>query len=326
MKRYYLLLSLCFLILPLILSAQSNTSLGVNAGNAGGNNSAFGRDAGDLVTGYSNSFIGYLAGKYTTSGGYNLMIGSHAGSLTTTGGYNSYIGYAAGYKATTANYNTCIGVYSGYETTTGSYNVFLGMYSGKFHTTGINNVYLGYQSGYTGNGSNNVFLGSYAGRNESGSNKLYIENTTSSTPLIYGEFDNNIVAINGNLGVGATSFDDAQLVVDGKLSAKKIIITTNDFPDYVFEEDYQLLALNDLETYIKTNKHLPGITPQEEVLKAGLPIGEFNKQLLEKIEELTLYVISLDKKRALLKEQNSEIQKVFENLQASNSLDQTKSR
>ena len=78
--------------------------------------------------------------------------------------------------------------------------------------------------------------------------------------------------------------------------AKEIIVTVADFPDYVFDDSYRLMSLADLESYIKSNKHLPGIKTRKEVLKNGVPLGELNIQLLEKIEELTLHLIDLDKR------------------------------
>ena len=137
--------------------------------------------------------------------------------------------------------------------------------------------------------------GYQAGQNETGSNKLYISNSATDT-LIYGEFDNDFVTINGKLGIGTTECYDAKLAVDGTIMAKEIIVTVADFPDYVFDDSYRLMSLADLESYIKSNKHLPGIKTRKEVLKNGVPLGELNIQLLEKIEELTLHLIDLDKR------------------------------
>ena len=141
---------------------------------------------------------------------------------------------------------------------------------------------------------------------------MYIENSSSSSPLIYGEFNNDLVSFNGSLGIGSTEFDDAQLVVDGKILAKKIYITTDDFPDYVFSDNYPLLSLADLESYITANKHLPGIRTRDEVISDGVPLGELSIQLLEKIEELTLHIIRLNTKTDQIKNQNIQIQQEIE--------------
>ena len=195
---------------------------------------------------------------------------------------------------------------------TGSRNVLLGNYAAFNNSSGEQNALIGNLSGYNSVGSNNVFLGYMSGYSETESNKLYIENTSSSLPLIYGDFNSDFVTINGKLGIGTTEFGDAQLAVNGKIVAKEIVITVDNFPDYVFDDDYALLPLNDLETYVKTNKHLPGIKSRVEVLDQGVDLGELNTQLLEKIEELTLHVINLDKKASEISDMNEEMQKEIE--------------
>jgi len=85
----------------------------------------------------------------------------------------------------------------------------MGTYSGHQNAYGNSNVYLGYAAGYSNSsGNQNVFIGNYAGFNETGSNKLYIDNTVSSTPLIYGDFSSNNVVVNGSFKVTGTIYDD----------------------------------------------------------------------------------------------------------------------
>ncbi len=93
--------------------------------------------------------------------------------------------------------------------TAGSYNTFLGYRAGGTlnDDTGYN-LLVGYQSGWNCTGGNNVFLGYRSGYQEGGSNKLYIENSWNTSPLIYGEFDNDYVKINGNFEVTGTLYDD----------------------------------------------------------------------------------------------------------------------
>ena len=131
--------------------------------------------AGYERTGGSNTFIGNLAGYENSTGGSNTFLGDRAGYSNSTGGSNTFLGYGAGYSNSTGGSNTFIGDRAGYENSTGS---------------------------------SNVFLGRHAGYNETGSNKLYIHNSDDSDPLIYGEFDNRILKINGALtitSVGAVS-------------------------------------------------------------------------------------------------------------------------
>ena len=77
--------------------------------------------------------------------------------------------------------------------------------------------------------------------------------------------------------------------------------------DYVFEEDYNLAPIKDLETYIKQNKHLPDVPNAEEVKENGINLGEMNGILLKKIEELTLYMIEQQK---MMENQQKEIEEL----------------
>jgi hypothetical protein len=75
------------------------------------------------------------------------------------------------------------------------------------------------------------------------------------------------------------------------------------WPDYVFKNEYQLMPLSELEFFIKTNGHLPDIPIESEVLKNGFNLSEMNVKLLEKVEELTLYLIEQQKQINLLKDE-----------------------
>jgi hypothetical protein len=81
----------------------------------------------------------------------------------------------------------------------------------------------------------------------------------------------------------------------------RVSLNTIDWPDYVFHSDYRLPSLFEVESYVKEHKHLPGVPSAEEVSEGGLDVGEFNKQLLKKVEELTLYVIELKREMAEMK-------------------------
>lgn len=92
---------------------------------------------------------------------------------------------------------------------------------------------------------------------------------------------------------------NAMLTVDGTILAKEVrvaISTTTHWADYVFDKDYKLMPLNEVESYIKTNKHLPEVPSSEDVEKNGIEVTEISAILLKKIEELTLYTIELQKK------------------------------
>jgi hypothetical protein len=107
---------------------------------------------------------------------------------------------------------------------------------------------------------------------------------------------NGNTLISGNLCIGTTDNKGYKLAVKGIIGAKKIVLENTDgWPDHVFEQDYDLMNISDLEKFVTENKHLPGIPNKEEVCKNGQDVGEINRLLLEKVEELTLYIIDLQK-------------------------------
>jgi hypothetical protein len=149
------------------------------------------------------------------TGGVNTLIGTDAGLTMSSGQYNTLIGVAAGRKLTTGSYNTFMGVAAGFEHGQGICNTFIGYHAGRNHASGVENTFLGAWAGRNcTTGERNVFVGFNAGRNETGNDKLYIDNSGSTSPLIYGEFNNDILAINGNLGVGETNPQTSLDVVD----------------------------------------------------------------------------------------------------------------
>ncbi|ELR68655.1 hypothetical protein C900_00166 [Fulvivirga imtechensis AK7] len=100
----------------------------------------------------------------------------------------------------------------------------------------------------------------------------------------------------GKVGIGTTDPGSFKLAVEGKIGAREVQVTaTNPWPDYVFEENYPLTPLSDLEVYLKENKHLPGIPDAKTVEEEGVKLGEMNTKLLEKVEELTLYLLEQNK-------------------------------
>ncbi|MBV4358898.1 hypothetical protein [Pinibacter aurantiacus] len=104
----------------------------------------------------------------------------------------------------------------------------------------------------------------------------------------------------GNVGIG-TAAPSEMLAVNGNIRAQKVIVTTNGWADYVFESSYKLPALDSIAAFIKTNKHLPEMPAAAAVEKDGQDLGEIQKLLLKKIEELTLYTIQLQQENKDLK-------------------------
>jgi hypothetical protein len=117
-----------------------------------------------------------------------------------------------------------------------------------------------------------------------------------------------IIMENGNVGIGTTNPDPYyKLSVNGFVRAKEIRVNTN-WADYVFADSYQLRPLKQVENFIKENKHLPGIPSAAVLQKEGVDLSAMQTKMMEKIEELTLYMIEAEKKIA-------ELQQKIENLE-----------
>jgi hypothetical protein len=107
------------------------------------------------------------------------------------------------------------------------------------------------------------------------------------------------------VGIGTSNPGSFKLAVEGALGARSIKVTlTNPWPDYVFSKSYPLRNLSVLEKYISQYQHLPGIPSAGDLQKdGGVDLGQMNAKLLEKVEELTLYVIELKKENDSIKKQ-----------------------
>jgi hypothetical protein len=104
---------------------------------------------------------------------------------------------------------------------------------------------------------------------------------------------------------GSENFD-VNTYVNGKIWANEIEVTTDRWSDYVFEDNYLLIPIDEVEAFIKANKHLPGVPSEKEVTDKGINLGEMDAILLKKIEELTLYVIELKKELEEVKQQQAQ--------------------
>ncbi len=181
---------------------------------SGNNNAFFGTDTGVSNTdGNSNAFFGITAGVMNTTGDNNAFFGFEAGKnananrnaffgfqsgFNSTGGGNSFFGSGAGNQNTTGAGNAFFGDSAGLNNTSGSSNTFLGNSAG-LNSQGDGNIFIGVLSGNNFNGNNNVAIGTLAGPPSgqgNASNRLFINNQQSTNPLIYGEFDNDLITIN----------------------------------------------------------------------------------------------------------------------------------
>ena len=103
--------------------------------------------------------------------------------------------------------------------------------------------------------------------------------------------------------------NDYLLSVDGKIVAREIVVTANSqWADYVFDEEYPLMAIDKLERYIQENKHLPDIPTTKDVEKQGINVGDMQTLLLKKVEELTRYIIEINTKNQQLQQQIHNLQ------------------
>lgn len=125
---------------------------------------------------------------------------------------------------------------------------------------------------------------------------------------------NNIAGIyvhpTGVVSLGSIAATGYRFSVDGKIICDDITtLPFDDWPDYVFETQYPLRSIKQLEQFIGANRHLPGIPSAKEVEQQGVAVGEMQRRLLEKIEELTLYIIALDKKNEAMEKEVQKLKK-----------------
>jgi len=141
---------------------------------------------------HSNTFLGYLAGQDTVVS---------CVSYYCTGIANTFIGYRAGQSNQRGSYNICIGYDAGRHNQSGISNILIGKNAGVNNQSGKNNIFIGEDAGYKSSGNNNVLIGNSAGYDLEGNNKLCI----GGNSLIYGEFDNQLVKVNGTMEI-ATAY------------------------------------------------------------------------------------------------------------------------
>ncbi len=159
----------------------------------------------DGKTNNSSVFLGLDAGaNENTMNRKNVAIGIEALNTNTSGYCCTATGYKALYSNTIGYRNSANGYEALYSNTIGNFNIAIGYKADYYNETGSNNTIIGFEAGKgtaLHNKSGNIFLGCYAGYSETGDNKLYIDNSTTAYPLIYGEFDNNLLRVNGTLHI-----------------------------------------------------------------------------------------------------------------------------
>jgi hypothetical protein len=261
--------------------------------------------AGNLtMTGTYNTANGYHALQGNTSGTYNTADGTYALLANTTGSSNTGNGLESLYSNTSGSYNVANGHEALYSNTTGSYNIAMGAYAGRFTSNGSTanatpskSIYIGYQAYPSASGdTNEIVIGNQAVG--LGSNTTVLGNSSTVTTELF-----------GNVGIG-TADPAYPLAVQGTIEATAVIVQTG-WSDYVFDKDYRLAPLTEVESYIKAEHHLPGVPSAKQVAKDGVSLGDMQSRLLAQIEQLTLRQIEqekrLDEQEKAMRAQSDEI-------------------
>ncbi len=180
----------------------------------------------------------------------------------------------------------------------------------KFDALGSNNTNL-----QIGHGVNDRIIADNTPNRYYGGGMFFRITPDPSLNIPHNYIDVMMLTDEGNVGIGISDTKGFKLGVNGKIAATEVKVATYaNWPDYVFEKEYKLPTLQEVENHIKTKGHLANIPSAKEVAKNGILLGEMNKNLLQKIEELTLYTIQQEKEIEKLKEKNKEIKSLSDRL------------
>jgi hypothetical protein len=257
--------------------------------------------------------ISLFSSKSSTSSLYGLYSSAYNGIGNVYGVYSSvsgvsgkkWAGYFTGGDVVVMNGNTGIGVNDpkGILQVRGIYDnswIYFSPNAGMSTTTKYKprvNHGLAFTWNYSGSNGESIIN--------------YSRESGSAPRLDFTSFDGTNLTTemtlrNGSLGIGITQIPDSfKLAVAGRIIAEEVVVKLQSaWPDYVFHQDYRLKPLHEVEQFVKTNKHLPGIPSAVEVEDKGLSMGEMQNKLLQKVEELTLYIIEQQKQ---IDQQNEKI-------------------
>jgi hypothetical protein len=298
-------------------SGYYNSFFGYLAGNqnSGGIlNAFFGMNAGSHNTnGSANSVFGPDSGQQNTTGSENTFVGNEAGMSNTVESKNSFIGAssdgaagitnatAIGYRAKVTQSNSLVlGGINGVNGATADTNVGMGTTSPNYrlhiyHTGTYPRIYIqgdsgkypGFQLGFDSAGSRVALMRAVEQDTNGTALQFYTRNNTAN--MIQGMIIDDV----GNVGIG-TATPTERLQVAGNLKVSGAILygaPEMELPDFVFESNYDLMPIRELERFIAREKHLPNVPKASEIREKGLNLSEFQMKLLEKIEELTLYTV-----------------------------------
>jgi hypothetical protein len=159
---------------------------------------------------------------------------------------------------------------------------------------GEQNAYIDFFENNATSALNHIFYIRNEAKGTSDNNDIRFQTNTT---------DRLTIKTNGNIGIGTTNPGTYKLAVEGQIGARSVKVTQAAWADYVFAPSYQLMPLNEVEAYITQNQHLPNVPSAKEVEENGFVLEEMDAKLMEKIEELTLYVIEQQKEINALKEE-----------------------
>ena len=293
-----------------ITSFIGNTNLGLLVG---GSNNAGTDYSGIDFTGYSGSYnknpLARIATKLTPSGSY-LQFGtsnSYVTGITNTAmsiDYNGNVGI--GITSPNAKLDVT-GTIKSDNSITGSI-----LYAGE--TSNINGFFASY-------GQNDILFNRTSGpsyiKQLGGKPLIFVTGEVGDLTPTITISNNKSTTFYGSVRIGTSAIPSGyRLAIDGKIICEEVRVDMSDnWADFVFEDDYNLMPLQELDDYIQENKHLPEIPTTKEVKENGISVGEMNAKLLQKIEELTLYVIELKKENEEQSQMNKQLINRIEKLE-----------
>lgn len=302
------------------VAANFNAFIGVSSGastTSGGYNTFIGSNSGLYNTiGTDNLFMGYGAGLGSTTGINNVFLGSNAGGNNVSGSNNVFIGYNSYSTVPNITNATAIGAYAqvtqsnsivlGSNANVGigntAPNAKLEITAGVADKSGLRFTNLtsatAAQPGGAGkalsvDASGNVILvgitGAGVGTTSVGG--PVAENWKEADGYLYNNSTNGVV-------IKGTGLDGNALIVKGGVLSKEVNVKVEGseaWPDYVFKPNYKRMTLGEVEKFIAINGHLPNVPSAAEMAANGNNLGKTDAKLLEKVEELTLYLLEMKK-------------------------------
>lgn len=190
---------------------------------------------------------------------------------------------------------------------------------GRSNTTGTQNTGLEIYSSYNGDDGASLFMFSNAAATNKGATEIWSSNTTTTGHAFAVVHHPNAstwtglftVHNDGKVSIGNVNKNTSspyKLYVETGILTEKLkvaIATSTDWSDFVFANDYNLKPLSEVESFINKNKHLPDVPSASDMVTNGLDVAKMDAKLLQKIEELTLYVIEQQKEINTLKKKIS---------------------